>query len=381
MGLTKPALYRYFRSKEELNQAIEERVREEYCRLGRRFLEQSAGLTLEQAFRLYIQTHFRYFGENPDCFYFFVLSALKEPFLAHADIRQNHAEVIHRFAGLIEETKVGWKAEEAEKILRYVFTTGTVWLHTFLHFRDIEKGKDPHSLTAEQKSTLIEAASEAALRGFGEADLQDDLCFERIERECRVRPEEMPEQNRIFESISEVVAEEGLAKSSLEKIARKAGMTKSSLYFYFRNKDDMLGSMFNREREQFDTIFASRARLYKRIDEKIYCHILVAASYNINNTTLRTAFSWFHYQGIIANLESPLRHTLGASASFLEEALDSGRLKSHGLEPFHILFYMHSLVLNEILGSKRRNPPVTLTLKDMRAVYRYFTRGALRSTK
>jgi len=388
MGLTKPALYRYFRNKEELNQAIEQRVREEYCQLGRHFLEtarfpkQAPDLDLEQAFRLYIDIHLRFFCEHPDSFYYFVLSALKEPFLKHAELRGIHSREINRFCKLLEESNGTWECDDAAKILRYIFSTCSFWIHAFLHFhdgfgRDAIGVKEHRSLSKEQSDFLVHDVSEAALCGLGGEGFQDNLPFESMERQCRVRVEEMPERNRIFESISEVVAEEGLGRASLKKIAQNAGMTKSSLYFYFRNKDDMLGSMLRRERDHLDTIFEDRSRLYKSIEEKIYSRFLVTASYNMNNMTLMTAFTWFHYQGILANLKPPPRHTLEAVASFLEEAVDSGRLRRLSLEPFHILFYMNSLIFNEILGSARSSPPSPLKLKDMRSVFRYFSRGIL----
>lgn len=388
MGLTKPALYRYFRNKEELNQAIDKRVRDEYCRLGRNFLErvsfpkQAPYLDLEHAFRLYIDIHLRFFCEHPDSFYYFVLSALKEPFLKHAELKGIHGREIHRFGKLLEESNGTWASDDAAKILRYIFSTCSFWIHAFLHFRDGLGSdgtglKEHRSLSKEQSDSLVHDVSLAALFGLGGEGFQDNLPFESMERECRVRADEMPERNRIFESISEVVAEDGLGRASLEKIAQKAGMTKSSLYFYFRNKDDMLGSMLRRERDRLDTIFEDRSRLYKSIEEKIYSRFLVTASYHINNMTLMTAFTWFHYQGILANLRPPSRHALEAVASFLDEAVDSGRLKCFSLEPFHILFYMNSLIFNEILGNARTSPPLPLKLEDMRSVFRYFSRGIL----
>ncbi len=385
MGITKPALYRYFSSKDDLNHAIEERVRDEYCRLGRRFLEGSRELNLESTFRLYTDTHLRYFCEHPDMFYYFVISALKEPFLNHAEVKDIHSREIHRIGRLIEGSTLGWGYGDSARILRYAFSTCSFWLHAFLHLRNGFSAKGMlssyHSpLSNEQQAMIIRDASDAVLRGLGGKDFRDDLPFESMESQCRVSAEEMPEKNRIFESISEVVAEEGLGKTTLEKIAQKAGMTKSSLYFYFRNKDDMLGSMLNRERDRIDTIFEQRARLYKSTEEKIYSRFLVTASYHINNATLMTAFSWFHYQGIVVHLQPPSKQTLEKSTAFLQEAITSGRLRGFSLEPFHILFYINSLILNEIFGKTRSNPPLPLTLKDMRRAFRYFSRGVLWAT-
>lgn len=60
-----------------------------------------------------------------------------------------------------------------------------------------------------------------------------------------------PKYNQIIEAAVEVIAENGYHGSQVSKIAKKAGVADGTIYLYFKNKEDILISVFEEKMGQF----------------------------------------------------------------------------------------------------------------------------------
>jgi AcrR family transcriptional regulator len=274
---------------------------------------------------------------------------------------------------------VNTKTPDTRRLIRYVFSTGVFWLHSFLHGSRDEMVADHHLLFEGEIDRLIDSAHCCIMHGFAGAAFRNDIPYRRIEAACGVKPEEMPEQDRIFRAISETVAQEGLGAASLDKIAHRAGLSKSSLYFHFRNKDDMIEHLVSRELGALNRIFQDRIASWARTEEKLYTRMLVSASYLAQNRTVMRVMSWFHYQGIRINMKPPSEESFGANLDFLKEGLAAGKIMARGLDPVRLLALLNLLVLNEVMAQTGVHGDKPLAPEDMRTVYRFFTRGLARS--
>ncbi|HPA69722.1 MAG TPA: TetR/AcrR family transcriptional regulator [Methanoregulaceae archaeon] len=58
-------------------------------------------------------------------------------------------------------------------------------------------------------------------------------------------------RNTILKAASEASAQAGMHKTNLNDIARRAGMAKTSLYYYFKDKEDLINAVFQYEQDQF----------------------------------------------------------------------------------------------------------------------------------
>ncbi len=394
IGMTKAGLYRYFRNKEELRNAAEEEVRDTYLRLGRAFvhaarrLEEAGRLDPPGVIRTYLETYFGFFSRNPEHLYFFILTTFKRPILQDpraVTLHEEEEELFERAlapdgGGTQEAAGTPRRSSDTRRFMRFIFSTGVFWLHTFLHGSRNEMVTDHHLLFEGEVSRLIDSACACALHGFAGEAFDDAIPYERIEATCGIRHEELPEQDRIFGAISETVAQEGLGAASLDKIAHRAGLSKSSLYFHFRNKDDMIEHLVSRELGALNRIFQDRAAAWPTTEEKLYTRLLVSTSYLSQNRTVMRVMSWFHYQGIRINMKPPSEESFGPNLDFLKEGLASGKIISRELDPVRILGLMNLLVLNEVMVHSRIHGDRPVDLEDMRIVYRYFTRGVARRT-
>ncbi|QTN00013.1 TetR family transcriptional regulator [Sediminibacillus dalangtanensis] len=60
-----------------------------------------------------------------------------------------------------------------------------------------------------------------------------------------------PKFNQIIDAAVEVIAKNGYHSSQVSKIAKKAGVADGTIYLYFKNKEDILVSLFQEKMGQF----------------------------------------------------------------------------------------------------------------------------------
>lgn len=60
-----------------------------------------------------------------------------------------------------------------------------------------------------------------------------------------------PKYKLIIEAAVEVIAENGFHRARVSKIAKKAGVADGTIYLYFKNKEDLLISLFQEKMGQF----------------------------------------------------------------------------------------------------------------------------------
>jgi len=60
-----------------------------------------------------------------------------------------------------------------------------------------------------------------------------------------------PKYNQIIDAAVEVIAENGYHSSQVSKIAKKAGVADGTIYLYFKNKEDILVSLFQEKMGHF----------------------------------------------------------------------------------------------------------------------------------
>ncbi|MFD1362197.1 TetR/AcrR family transcriptional regulator [Lentibacillus salinarum] len=79
-----------------------------------------------------------------------------------------------------------------------------------------------------------------------------------------------PKYNQIIEAAVEVIAENGYHASQVAKIAGKAGVADGTIYLYFKNKEDILVSVFEEKMGQFIEKIANAIRDKNNAVEKLY---------------------------------------------------------------------------------------------------------------
>ncbi|MBM7644760.1 TetR/AcrR family fatty acid metabolism transcriptional regulator [Scopulibacillus daqui] len=63
--------------------------------------------------------------------------------------------------------------------------------------------------------------------------------------------EQRPKYKQIIDAAVSVIAENGFHRSQVSKIAKRAGVADGTIYIYFKNKEDILVSLFREKMGQF----------------------------------------------------------------------------------------------------------------------------------
>src|SRR5690625_62800 len=79
-----------------------------------------------------------------------------------------------------------------------------------------------------------------------------------------------PKYKQIIDAAVKVIAENGYHGSQVSKIAKQAGVADGTIYLYFKNKDDILVSVFQEKMGQFIEKISERINTEKRADDKLF---------------------------------------------------------------------------------------------------------------
>ncbi|WP_067727239.1 TetR/AcrR family transcriptional regulator [Oceanobacillus damuensis] len=79
-----------------------------------------------------------------------------------------------------------------------------------------------------------------------------------------------PKYNQIIEAAVKVIAENGFHASQVSKIAKAARVADGTIYLYFKNKEDVLVSVFEEKMGQFIDKIAEAISQKQNAEEKLY---------------------------------------------------------------------------------------------------------------
>ncbi|RPF55426.1 TetR/AcrR family transcriptional regulator [Aquisalibacillus elongatus] len=79
-----------------------------------------------------------------------------------------------------------------------------------------------------------------------------------------------PKYKKIIDAAVEVIAENGYHSSQVSKIAKRAGVADGTIYLYFKNKEDILVSVFQEKMGQFIERIENQINDHETADKKLY---------------------------------------------------------------------------------------------------------------
>lgn len=130
----------------------------------------------------------------------------------------------------------------------------------------------------------------------------DEKRFDELDATALIEPAELAGENRLFEAIAASIRDYGITKTTIETIAEKMGTAKSSLYFYGKSKDSMLSDLMENETGIIEQLCFARVHEGSTIAEQIYIVMMTQANYLILKPELIPVFSWIRYDS--ARLEA-----------------------------------------------------------------------------
>ncbi|GAB6089452.1 TetR/AcrR family transcriptional regulator [Spirochaeta dissipatitropha] len=179
-----------------------------------------------------------------------------------------------------------------------------------------------------------------------------DFDADRIERHFRLDVQSARRTpHRFFTAIEEVVHEVGLANATLQKIAERIGMSASSLYFHFSGRSEMLQQTIEQERGFFIAVYQELAGDYRTsLLGHLYGFVLALDDYYRINPELLTVGTWLRNY-TVPGQGPELTGRIVDSFPWLSGSAEIGLL-ADGLKLEYVLMFLNMYSLN---GSQMEN--------------------------
>lgn len=357
MGFSKTALYRCFKSKEDLIQGMEDRLLGEYlrtvkeaaadyradCSAGRITGTDSA---LEELVDRYFQAITGYFTSMPEYFCFLFHRFLSSKESRETYVRSIGAKEIPLLKQLLLESAPGLEEEMTDNVAWFIRDSVFFWVMSIF-------GQGVHTAYKDEGAT-VPAADELAkirstvkavtLSGVFTGDIPGPGRLEELLERVWLRPQEVPAPPAIFEAIERVITANGYEGASLEKIAKEMNMDKSSMYHFFKNKEALLEETMLRENESFLSLLEIKVGNSDDPKERLWIYQVLVCSYAIMRPELLTVLHWTLYQNI--NLAIP-KKTVRKSILELERLIRNTGWNFEDVRfeyPVQLLAYVYFLV-------------------------------------
>ena len=313
-GMTKQAIYRYYPSKEKLEQAMEESALEAYETSAASLLEKLSEGPADRFAEIFINNNIEFLRQKG-----FYMS-----FLAYR-YRQSDLgpigtqKLMNTFTDLAIE-----KAGIPGIGMRYLNALTVIEIHR----RENDGWKDIWE------------------NGFSTGRLQQNPDFDRLLRDASRIDYAMFGEDPLIRAVFETVMEEAGNGVSLGKVARKAGLTKSSLYNYWPSKEAMLQDVLGRQISVFGRLFKEFSNQYTDPANRLFAYLA------FTGTFFRRTPEILNYMQRVMSSGIEMPQGMGVMDQGLTDPLntviDAGLLNLRGYAPGELLGLLNLSTVNEI---------------------------------
>jgi AcrR family transcriptional regulator len=319
LKVTKPAVYRHFRNKQALLDAMYGYFFDEYTAFIKAGYDRAlAADNPRECLLIMARSIVRYYCQNMGTFVFSLVKVY-----GNREVGDTARQLASRGVDM-QKLAPRWEAVTGNcihaganagfydlatggtypNILQLVIVTLTFRVAHF-HKDLLCRGEAPTADTVDQVAAWVEAKISRGL-GFDRA-VVETIDFEGLEK--RLPPESLKnfEDDGLYRAVAGVVAEAGPWNASMDMIARRSGMTKSGLYSHFESKHDMLRQFFLTEIERLLAYVEEAKKQTAAPEEQLYLIIISTADYLRSRPDILTAIDWLRTRRLDPGIAPPQR--------------------------------------------------------------------------
>ena len=153
----------------------------------------------------------------------------------------------------------------------------------------------------------------------------------------------------LLQAASDVLLELGPNKTTLDDIARRAGMAKTSLYYYFKDKNEIIREIIRNDHEQLLEIMTNAVEAAKTAEEKMFA--LSQARYRfISSRALRANKEIINeFRSLAGVFETEREHYLQSHKELIERIIREGIEKGE-IKPFDDIELVSLIMVASMFG-------------------------------
>lgn len=286
-GITKAAIFRHFKSKEELFDSMRSRYFDDMRAVVPAvavpfsdLLERIVGLIQEHEEYLFY-TLYQYISDS--CFEAVMFLQLEK---RGVDLQS------YGICSGVSEDKTHIVIRNIEKYYRLLYEIAT----TFFFLSVGKRGKCTSPICQDSGF----AASLNTVFAQGISSSGHWLSEERksaLDQLCVIRQENMPDVNPFFDALSTVIQKKGFPGTTIESIADELGLAKSSLYTYFKNKDELIVTLVKKELLYLADVVIRKTDSVESVDERGYVTMRTMLEYYLLRPSIVSVTAWLRMRG------------------------------------------------------------------------------------
>jgi AcrR family transcriptional regulator len=380
LGVSKPALYRHFRNKQALLDAMYETFFDDYASFIRPYHEKAVSAASYQDFlRILLPAMIKYYAKNAYAFVFSLinvwenrqLSTMGEPLLKRGiDM------------GLLDCPQ----KEEPWASLWLLSVATLVFAMAYFHRKAYPAGEVPSDALIDRFIASVNCIISNGL-DFDPA-VAEGMDYGKLES-IVAKAIQQVEEDPLLRGVAEAVAEKGPWKTSMEMAARYSGLSKSGLYAHFKSKEEMIGQLFRSEFDRIVDFVLENQRNSAVPGERLYLGVFSIAAYFRSQPNILLAMDWLRTRRVhpekftIPGRERQIFQDIRFPAEYGELPGDEGYWIS-----YWIVFLVLKILMNDVFkacgvlfpqwGQDTQLSPenfARIPNESFRVLYRFITSG------
>jgi AcrR family transcriptional regulator len=367
LGVSKPALYRHFKDKQALMDALYSSFFDEYAAFIRESYKKAvAAKDKQQRFFIMMRAITEYYIRNREAFLFSLIRVYGS--------REMSVMADRLVANGVDMRKLAKEADRSNTYpshLQLIFVTITFWVAHFHRIVHKGEGQPAEKLVA---GTLADIEKRVR-HGLGlKVQKTASLDFNKLEASAEGGYEEETEDNKLLQAVAGAVAQAGPWNASMEMVAKRSGLSKSSLYAHFKSRQDMLGQLFITEFDRIISYAEAKAGTSKIPEAQFYLAIISIVDYLRSKPEILIVLDWIKTRRLDFEAEVPPRiygFITSIKLAVFAKAVDNG---TH--EAQWILFMIVNMLVRWNPEDKERFKEIqSIPNESARILYKFIASG------
>jgi AcrR family transcriptional regulator len=289
LGVSKPALYRHFRNKQALMDAMYESFFDDYSGFIRPYFEKAAGAAgSQESFSIIVQAMMKYYTKNGYAFTFSLINVW-----GNSTVRNMKEPLLER--GIDMELLRCPVGEPREASFWLFAVASLIFAVAHFHFKAYSTGKTPSDTLIDQFIASVTRIVSGGL-DFDPAVLES-LDYGELENSVTGKLDQF-EEDPLLRGVAEAVAQAGPWNASMEMVARHSGLSKSGLYAHFKSKEEMMAQLFFTEFNRIVDFALKNQRNSAKLEEQFYLGIFSIAACLRSRPNILLAMDWLRTRRI-----------------------------------------------------------------------------------
>lgn len=300
LGVSKPALYRHFKNKQELLEAMYESFFDEYAAFIKPQYD-TAVQTQDAAESLFIMIRImvEYYLRHKEGFIFSLVRVYGNDGTETLMHRFLERGIDLRHFLLLEKEPFSYPS------LIQLIIGNLSFMVCYFHRPE---GQAEEVLGDQAVHELVSFVEKTIAAGLGlEKAVIEGLDYEGLEARIAPRDYAAPEDEAILKGVAQAVAEAGPWNASMDMVARRSGLSKSSLYTHFKNKQDMLKRLFMTEFDRVLGYAEAGIGLSAVPEEQLYLAVFSVTDYLRARPEILLGADWIRTRRLNLGITVPPR--------------------------------------------------------------------------